>query len=225
MNKKILILIVVCLILFVSVFYFIKTSNQSVNTNDLDDESDDLKDEKITPPQNDLNNTPPLQESLELKINFTKETFAAGETPEEAYYFVDYKNTDPLAVLVLFGKTKNGLVKKSYNKYRGNLDSIFRSYISEKFDCDGNYVYYLSVYDCNSVNKLLGTEKCGKELSGDKYLKNIDQNLEALYSIQKEITVNCPIDNSSCCSNLAYSCISDHDCLNGYYCNEGNCLN
>jgi uncharacterized protein YxeA len=225
MNKKtIIFLVILGIIIIGGLFYFYKNKVNKINSNNIGD-NEKSNPELISEKNEDSNfeNEVVLNNKIQLKINFTKDAFIVGETPDNAYYFVDYKDTNPLEVLVLFGKTKEGLVKKAYGKYRGNLDLIFKSFISEKYDCDGNYIYYLSVYDCNSVDKLLTTENC-RGIRDEKDLKNIDQNLEALYYIQKEITVNCPLENPSCCSNMAYSCIYDKDCLTGYYCQDGDCL-
>lgn len=179
--------------------------------------------------------------TLELDVRIPKDNYNVGESLEGSKYYLKYKG-EPFKGMILYSQSTEGLIKKSYSAARGiiqtgdfdnpkTLSGLKVSMYSmnpdgapNPFDCDGNYVYSISVYDCAGIDNALGTGDCGKGGSPPAIeSKDIAARVSPLKTASRRISVVCP-DDTDCCTNWAYRCSSDRDCMKEYSCQEKKCV-
>ncbi len=180
--------------------------------------------------------------NLTVAVRIPKNVYRVSESLAGSDYYLKYVGV-PFQGLILYGTSREGLAKTPYSSTRGTIQTgdfdnpetipyMKVSLYSVKydgtpniFDCDGMYKYTISVYDCASVNKILGTSNCGE---GDTPSQSRNEEIVAkvppLKTATKNISVVCEEGTSSCCSNEAYNCSKDKDCLSGYGCQSGKCI-
>lgn len=179
--------------------------------------------------------------SLIVDIRFPKNVFNASETLKCAGYYLKYAGA-PFKGLILYGESREGLIETSYSATRGiiqtgdfdqgtipymkaSIYSIKPDGTPNSFDCNGTYKYSISVYDCVTVDKVMGTNDCG---SGG-WPPTIDASdifakVLPLKTMAKNISVQCDNGSTSCCTNEAYRCTQNAHCLSGYGCVGGQCV-
>jgi hypothetical protein len=179
--------------------------------------------------------------NIELDIRTPKNSFNVNESLKDSNYYLKY-NGKSFNGLILYGESREGLIKTSYSATRGNIQtgdfdhpdtmpgmkvsmySTKRDGTPNTFDCDGTYVYSISVYNCESVDKSLGTNDCGNGgWPPTISLNDIAAKVSPLQTKSKSISVVCD-GVANCCTNLAYSCTRDKDCIEGYGCLSNKCI-
>src|SRR5680860_66224 len=121
----------------------------------------------------------PFSYTLELDVRIPKDSYQVGQSLVGAEYYLKYEG-EPFKAMILYSESVEGLIKKSYSTTRGTIQtgdfdnpetlpglkismySVQPDGTPNPFDCDGNYVYSISVYDCVSIDNALGTDDCGE---------------------------------------------------------------
>jgi len=179
---------------------------------------------------------------MTVAVRIPKTVYQVGESLAGSDYYLKYKG-DPFPGLILYGNSVEGLAKTWYSSTRGTIQtgdfdnpetipymkvslySVKYDGTPNVFDCDGNYKYTISVYDCATVNRVLETSDCGTgDLSSKSRNEEIAAKVSPLQTATKNISVVCAAGTTNCCSNQVYNCSQAKNCLSGYSCLNHKCV-
>jgi hypothetical protein len=178
---------------------------------------------------------------IDLNILTLKESYLVGESLEGSEYFLSYQG-EPFEGMVIYGTSLEGLLHTTYSTSEGIIRtgtfndtlSIFKHSMysldgidgnPNPFECDGNYIYSISVYDCEEINTIMQTTDCGRGgFPPTIQTKDIVSQVDSLKTYSKIIPVTCPAGVEDCCTNRIYGCSSNSHCLEGYFCSNYKCI-